>query len=91
MVSTTFPVTVWPKTTVGVRATFQVLVNLCGTVCEPNGRAISVLAISPKAEVVSSIVTVPIRHIHCTEVELEIVLDRIVLDRDVRGSARFHN
>ena len=67
------------------------LVNLRGTVCELNGRGISVLSISSKPEVVSSIETVPDRHTHCIEVKQEIVLDRIVLDRDVRGSARFHN
>ena len=69
MLSATFPIRVWPKMTVGDRATFQVLVNLCGTVCELNGRGISVLSISPKPELVSSIETVPNTHIRCIEVK----------------------
>ena len=51
------------------RTTVQVLVNLCGTVCELNGRGILVVSISPKPEVVSSIETVSDRPIHCIEVE----------------------
>ena len=48
------------------------LVNLCEIVCELNGRGISVLSISPKPEVVSSIETVPDTPIHCIEVEYEV-------------------
>ena len=47
MVSTIFPLPVWPKMTVGG---FRVLVNLCGTVLELNGCGISLLSISPKPD-----------------------------------------